>query len=800
MCKRLINTYDKYLLGHPRLALLLIFSLLAIFAYHAQDFKLDASADSLVLEDDEDLRTYRKIKAQYGTDDYLILTYTPAETLFTTEGLDRLQLLRDELSALDGVDTVTSILDVPLLQGENVTLLNFGANVGYLGEESNRIESAKRELLSSPLYSDLLLSQDAKTTALLITLKVDPEFTALLRERDRLRALQYESGFTTKDAEKLQAVSDTFHQYNALFIETQKRYVREVRETIEPFKKEAKIFLGGVPMIASDMIDYVASDIVVFGAGVLAIMILTLAVIFRQVRWVVLPIICCFCAVLVLVGLLGYMDWRATVISSNFISLLLIFTLSLNIHLIVRYRELERAESGLSSRDLIRETVRRMFKPCLYTALTTAVGFFSLLVSNIRPVIDFGQMMVIGISVSFIISFLLFPAEVALLKQVSASSRDSRAPSTLFFAKLVEHHRLLIVFVVAVMLGGSLFGVSKLTVENRFIDYFKSDTEIFQGMSFIDRELGGTTPVDLVIRGDEPDYWYDPFTIRDLKEIHNYLESLPQVGKVISFVTFMKMAETLNEGRALDSFFLDLFKEKLKGSIMEPIVKPYISDNYQEVHISFRVRETDANLQRQALIDQIKTDLEGKFHLQPEEYQLSGMLVLYNNMLQSLFKSQILTLGTVLVMIMFMFWFLFHSFTVSIIAILPNLLSVLLVLGLMGLIGIPLDMMTITIAAISVGIAVDDTIHYIHRFKEEFKHKRNYMACVYQCHSTIGSAMLYTSITVVVGFSVLMLSNFIPTIYFGILTGVAMMAAILAALTLLPLLIVMIRPFGREAV
>lgn len=800
MSEQPLKCYDKTLLGYPWLALVFIFLLLLVFAYYATNFKLDASADSLVLEEDVDLRIYRNIKAKYGTDDYLILTYTPKEPLFTPSSIKQLKTLRESLKALEGVESVTSMLDVPLLQGSNVTLLNFGAKVHYLEEDLSLINEAKKELLESPLYRDLLVSQDAKTTALLINLKVKPAFKALLKERDRLRNLKYTNNFSPEEATKLKDVSEAFHAENALFTEAQKANVKSVREAIAPFKADARLFLGGVPMIAADMIDYVANDIVVFGAGVLLIMVITLLVIFRQVAWVILPVVCCFCVVLVLVGILGFMDWRATVISSNFVSLLLIFTLSLNIHLIVRFRELEAKHPSWSTRALMLATVKRMLAPCFYTALTTAVGFFSLLVSNIRPVIDFGQMMVIGISVSFIISFLLFPVEVVLFKKAKAQNLALTPTNRQFFAKLVEQHKGGILITATFLLAISLVGVSKLTVENRFIDYFKSDTEIAQGMTFIDQELGGTTPVDLVIRGDEADYWYDPFTIRELKEIHEYLEALPEVGKVISFVTFMKMAESLNEGKALDSFFLDLLKEKLKGSIMEPIVEPYISKNYQEVHISFRVKETDANLERQALITQIKDDLENKFYLKPADYQLSGMLVLYNNMLQSLYKSQILTLGVVLVMIMLMFWVLFRSLTLSLIAILPNFLSVFLVLGLMGLIGIPLDMMTITIAAISVGIAVDDTIHYIHRFREEFKLKQSYMACVYKCHSTIGSAMLYTSITVVVGFSVLVLSNFIPTIYFGVLTGVAMIAAILAALTLLPLLIVMVKPFGAEEV
>ena len=600
------------------------------------------------------------------------------------------------------------------------------------------------------------------------------------------------------------------------------------------YREDAGLFLGGISMIADDLISFVKNDLKVFGIGVFFFLILTMGIIFRKVRWVVLPMICCSFSAIAMLGLLGLSGWKVTVISSNFISLQLIITMSYTIHLVVRYRELLTRNPENDQRELVGETVRLMLVPIFYSGITTIVGFGSLISCDIVPVVNFGLMMMAGIAVSLTLTFLFFPAGLVLYKKTAPPSAANTSHSLIMFlARLTESRGKLILVMCAIAFFFSVIGISRLVVENSFINYFKKSTEIYQGMKVIDQQLGGTTPLDVIIDFDDEkpteavvaqkeetagadafdefdefdeagedsstnQYWFTPYKMTKVLEVHDYLNGLQETGKVLSLGTMMKIATKLNNGKPLDSFALSLVYNEIPDNYKDLLVKPYASVEKNEVRLSVRVRDSEKTLRRNELLNKIRHDLTTKLGYPEKNIHLTGMMVLYNNMLQSLFKSQIETLGIVLLALMIMFLILFRSFHLAIIAIFPNLLSIGVVLGAMGWMNLPLDMMTITIASISVGIAVDDTIHYIHRFKEEIKIDGNYIQAMHRSHESIGYAMFYTSVTVIIGFSILVLSNFIPSILFGLLTGLAMLIAITSALTLLPALIILIKPFGPE--
>jgi hypothetical protein len=507
------------------------------------------------------------------------------------------------------------------------------------------------------------------------------------------------------------------------------------------------------------------------------------------------------------------MQWPVTVVSSNFVSLLLIITLSLIIHLIVRYRELAAINEGYSQFELVSETVRSKFIPCVYTAVTTMVAFGSLLVSGIRPVIDFGWMMVIGITISFVLAFTLFPAALILMSRLDQTPGKSVTGTiTTSLAHFIQRHSraTLVLFGILALIG--LTGLPQLSVENRFIDYYKEKTEIFQGMSLIDEKLGGTTPMDVIIDAPKDEfsesgdgfnltnlllggditassYWFNSAGLQDVAEIHTYLESLAETGKVLSVHTAMQVLEALNNGKPYSDFKLAIVYKRIPKDVKDALITPYLSADGNQIRFSIRIYESDKSLKRQALIDKIYHHMTSVLGYQVEQVNISGMAVLYNNLLQSLFQSQILTIGAVFIAILLMFIVLFRAIRLSIATIIPNIIAVGLILGLMGWIGIPLDIMTITIAAISIGIGVDDSIHYVHRFRQEFAIDQDYWAAIQRCHGSIGTALFYTTVTVVLGFSILAFSNFIPTIYFGLLSSFAMMTALIANLMLLPVLI-----------
>ncbi|MBU0730477.1 MAG: MMPL family transporter [Proteobacteria bacterium] len=823
-----IRIYDKLILERPVVSLLVTLAIIGFFVFKIPEFKLDASADSLVLENDFALRYHRQITERYGTNDVLVLTYSPKQDLFSKNSLADLKSFRNELKTLDGVASLVTILDVPLLFSSDVSLgdLLDTEKIKTLEDPGLDMDAVKLELRDSPLYRNRLLSQDGQTTAILINLLPDAKYRNLLKTRYKLREKKYDSQISPDEENQLQEVSEEFRRHLTVVTKKQNELVGAIRQVMGKYRPNAQVFLGGVPMIVTDMTAFIRNDLIVFGIGVFFFLLITLAIIFRKPRWVILPMLCCLAAGLTMIGYLGYADWRVTVISSNFISLMLIFTMSLTIHLIVHYRELHAQMPDADQRTLVRETVRLKVIPCLYTSLTTIVAFISLLVSDIRPVMDFGLMMTIGLIVSFILSFVLFPATAVLLAKGSEETQNtkkkSRPPFTLFFARITEAHggKILIASIILTIVSG--IGISKLKVENRFIDYFRERTEIYQGMKLIDQKLGGTTPLDLIIdfkavtakqesdeidpfdelgdKDDETAWFASSFRMEQIEKVHDYLEDFPEIGEVLSIATAMKIARRLNDNTSLENYEISLLHKKSPENIRKLLIDPYVSEDIPQARITMRATETDKNLQRKELLENIRGFVKKELGLSDDQIHFTNMFVLYNNMLQSLYRSQILTIGMVFLGIVLMFMVLFRSLLVALIAIVPNLLPAAMVLGTMGLFGIPLDMMTITIAAITIGIAVDDTIHYIHRFKAEFPVDRNYLATVYRCHGSIGKAMYYTSLTIIIGFSILIMSNFIPTIYFGIFTGFAMVVALLAALTLLPQLIILLKPFGPEQV
>ena len=823
----MVDGYFKWVVEKPLWALIFVVLVVAGFSYHIPKFKLDASAESLVLENDNALEYYRKISKVYGSDDFLVITYSPFKDLMSDEVLADIKALSSELLKLDRIHSIDNILNVPLLNSPRVEIGKLATDIRTLETLGMDRELARKEFRESPIYKNLLMSSDGKTTIIRVNFKRDQKYFDLLYKRNELRAKIKNKGFTSNDEVLFNKAQEEFRNYHASFLDKEDKVIQAVRYIMDRHRDNAEMFLGGVPMITSDMIGFIEHDLKTFGLGVIIFIILMLSLFFKKLRWVVLPVGCCLITTAVVVGFLGLMDWRVTVISSNFISILLIITISLIIHLIVRYQDLNQSKPGQDQKQLVRQTVGFMALPCFYTSITTIVAFCSLLVSGIRPVIDFGWTMTIGISLAFVLNFTFFPAALVLLSpEISRSGKDKTRIFTLAVAAFIKRHQKIILFGSILLAVVSMIGISKLEVENRFIDHFKSNTEIYKGMQVIDRKLGGTTPLNIVMNPDqkyfeylkeveqnkeeedfddpfadegdsaEMNFWFNSNMLDRVEKIHDYLESLPEVGKVQSISTLVKVFTQLDKGRKPDDYDLALIRKLMPENVKDSLVNPYLSQDANQIHINMRLIESNPNLRRSDLIEKIRKHLVEELKFAPETIQFTGMVVLYNNMLQSLYRSQILTIGVVVFAIMVMFMILFRSFSLALIGIIPNLLAAGTVLSLMGWLGIPLDMMTITIAAITVGIAVDNTIHYIHRFQKEFKVDQNYLETMDRCHGSIGKAMYYTSVTITLGFSILALSEFMPTIYFGLLTGAAMVIALLGALALLPLLIVLFRPLA----
>ncbi|MGI9249865.1 MAG: efflux RND transporter permease subunit [Pseudohongiellaceae bacterium] len=868
--------YTRLVFGRPLLVLAVALLACVVFGYYAQYFRLDASADSLLLENDPDLEFSREVNRRYGVRESVIVAYTPQRELFSRGALQHLTFLRDELLTIDRVESVDSILNVPVFGDTPLT----GISEDYLTvlAPGQDLAAAREELVNSPVFRNALVSPDGQTAGLLVSFAVDQIARELLIRRSALRRLEVARELLPPQVDELAAVEAEYAAHSVLAADRQHEIISSIRGTLDSYRDEATIYLGGAPMIADDLVTFVRGDLSSFSIAVLALVIVALGLIFRRLRFVAMPLLCCAVAGTIMVGILGFMDWRVTVVSSNFISLLLIITISLTVHLTVRYRELRATRHHSSHDKLLRHAVLSMFRPCLYTALTTAVAFGSLVVSGILPIITFGWMMMMGVATALLVAFTLFPAVMSLLTRdtgtVPAGLRLNLTGALARFTDVMKG-RVIVLYVLIALL--SVMGLNRLRVENSFIDYFRQGTEIYQGMVLLDEKLGGTLSFDVIVDlpqleadfaddfqddfitdstdsvddagddsavnddfnvndaattddagnwfqrtfawvrdqlsfdtsvipplfgrtlvSDDAAYWFTPAKMNQIEAIHDYLDADPYTGKVLSFGGVIKLAEQLNDNEPIDALLWALLYSRIPESLRETVLFPYVSIDANQTRFNVRVIESAPDLNRNELLQRIETGLETEFGFNDEQVRLTGILVMYNNVLQSLFQSQILTLGVVMFAIMLMFLFLFRSLAIAVLCIIPNAIAAAFVLGVMGWLNIPLDIMTITIAAISVGIGVDNTIHYMHRFRREFSRLGNYRDTMFFCHNSIGRAMYFTSMTIVAGFSILALSNFIPTVVFGLLTSLAMLVALVGSLTLLPRLLITFKPLGEE--
>ena len=794
----LVQFYQNIILKNPRSIFIILLLTLLSFAYFSKDFRLDASSETLLIEGDPDLKYLQEISERYGSKEFLILTYTPNEGMVSDVSINNLLSLKYKIQSLNWVHSVITLLDIPLLDNSDAPLQQRLESFKTLKDDDVDKNRGFKEILVSPVFRNFVISEDGKTSGIIVNIK----------ENEQLK------NFKDLSNNEIEKNKDEIKKQNH-------RNILEIREVIKSYEDIGKIHLGGIPMIADDMMTFIKSDIIVFGLGVLLFIIGTLWFVFRKLIWIVVPISSCLFSVVIMTGILGLLGWKVTVISSNFIALMLILTMAMNIHMSTRFLQLKQKNPTKNIFEIITLTTNKMFWPILYTVLTTIIAFLSLIFSEIKPIIDFGWMMTLGLITSFIITFTLLPCLINFVSKDNISIKEYKdSKITIFFSNVSQNNQKLIFTITGIVIILSFIGISRLEVENSFINYFNKKTEIYKGMKLIDEKLGGTTPLEVILKfpknekdleekdeefddwesdddKNENKYWFTKDKIDRISSVHNYLDNLPEVGKVLSFSSIIDVATMLNNNNPLGTLEMGVLYSKLPDNIKTEIVDPYISIENNEARISLRIIDSLEDLRRNDLINKINYDLQNKLGLKKDEYKLAGVLILFNNLLQSLFKSQILTLGLVMIGIFLMFMILFRNAKLSLIGVVPNFIAAFFILGIIGLLEIPLDMMTITIAAITIGIAVDNSIHYIYRFKEEFANSNNYNQTIDICHSTVGRAILNTSITIVFGFSILVLSKFIPTIYFGIFTGLAMLLAMISVLTLLPTLILLIKPFGK---
>ena len=916
----------RLIVAFPKITLALFTALALFFGYYSTKLEIDASSQTLLLDNDKDLQIWREVSKRYETPNFLVLAYTPAGDLLAPETIRKIAQMDAAFSKLDFVASVTDITNVPLLLNKGGGMSELLKHIPTLTDADVNLTAARREFATSPFYASNLVSADFRTTAILINLKPQTRYEELLRLRDgaksALEQAEHEANHSgaqiSQLKDTLKASEQNFKSYRDELREKDHRDIMALRALIAGFEKEFagdRLFLGGLNMIADDMVGYVRSDLATYGLGALVLLLACFWLFFRQAKFILLPLIICAYSVVLAAGLFGFLSFEVTVISSNFIALQLIITVSVCIHLIVAYREFSARFHAFSQRQLVYAVLRERAMPCFFAIFTTVIGFMSLIFCDIKPVISLGIMMSVGISISLVTAFGVFGAVMSLLRRTHNNrSFEQHFKFTLWCAETALRSRGAVYGVCAAAVIFGLYGISQLRVENSFIGYFKKSTDIRAGMEVIDTNLGGTIPLDIVVKfksaggadsasgsknsasgganfksgensnpagqnfiaqnsttqnstataqnsiagnsipqssvaaaqnlndqnfseqgpaaaaqpsdaansdqtravnleqnstasddfGDfeaeyaanenKPQYWFTSEKMRIIGKIDDFLKDKNVtghefIGNVSSLASLLKLGKQINQGRDLDDLSLALIYSEMPANYRELVLSPFVNIEANEAHFSIRTIDSDPNLRRAQFLADLKRDLDSLLAKDNVTVQISGIMVLYNNMLQSLMSSQIGTLGITVLVLFMLFVIIFRSLSYALIAIVVNLIPLCACFGIMGVAGIPLDIMSITIAAISIGIGVDDVIHYIYRYKREFARLGDEAAAIRASHASIGYAMYYTSFAIILGFSVMMMSNFWPTIYFGLLICLVMSLLLLGALIILPSLI-----------
>lgn len=797
----------KNSINYPYFYLFGIILLTLFFINPALKLSVDASADTLMLDNDKDLAFSRQVSKTYQTDDFLFIAFSPKDELLSQNSLQTIKEISHELTKINGISKTTSILNVPLLQSPPIKMSDLVKKVPTLQDSDINKTLAKQEFLSSPFYKNNLVSLDFKTTAIVAWLQTNHEFNKLIEEQNN-----------EKDINKQKQIKEKLNILREEIKNNDHDRIIQVRKVLKKYQNQGNLYVGGVTLIADDMITYVKNDIIYYGSSLALLLMLSVWIFFRQLKYVFLVVLTCFISVILSSGLISIFGWKITVISSNYISFQLIITVSVVLHLIVRYRELANKYTKTNNKKLILLTMLSKSTASFLAILTTIMGFLSLVFSNIKPIINLGLMMSLGISISLIIAFFMFSTLMSITKKTQPLMIfEKYFKIAQLCIKIILNNAKSIIFVAIIVSIIGAIGSSQLIVENSFINYFKKSTDIYKGMEIIDKKLGGTTPLEVIVdfkekkqaktddfldefedefaKIDDKDYWFSRDKMQIVLKIHDYLENHEFVGYTQSLATLLKAAKVLNNGKYLDDLDLALAYKELPDEYKDIIFKPYVNIEKNQVRFNLRFYDSDPNLRRDKTLNDIHGGLEKLLKNDNVSFKLTGLMVLYNNMLQSLFQSQFSTLGLVIFLLFATFFVIFKSIKLSLIAIVSNIIPLSLVFAIMGFFHIPLDIMSITIAAICMGIGIDDTIHYTHRFQDELRKTKDYQQALINSHLNVGYAMYYTSFAIILGFCVLMVSNFIPTIYFGFLTVLAMLFALTSALLLLPKMILMFKPF-----
>lgn len=807
-----MGAYEALVLRRPAFPILLAVAVTAWLGWHVAHLQVDSSTDSLFMEDDPQLRVYYLSRHTYGSDEYVVVAF-PTSDVFSEEGIRRVRELTAELGKIEGVGTILSITSVPLFRSAKklpplmVLMRTRNGKPMYLGDDDCDPEKARKEITSHRVYSRLLVSDDQKSTGIIVYLRIPPE-NQELEKRIYLLGDEIEAAERAGDAAKAAALRAEREEKDAHFqvLEMKRkadrsRIVRECHEIAERYGKGAiPFYYSGVPVLIEDVASYIYTDIFTFGGAVTAAFVVVLFVLYRRPRWVLLALGTCVLTVAWTLGAMVIAGKKITLVSSNLSSLLFIIAMAHSLHLIRRFAEEQEEHPDRTDRENLLAAVKHLAGPCAFTMAAMIGGFSSLVISDIDPVRSLGIFMSLGVVLGYAATFVFLPAVLSALppkKALPDRIWDGTWMLTAFARVTEKLPRLTTAFAV-IVIALSVWGTLLVKVETRLIDYFNPKTEVHQGLTFIDQNLGGTTTLEVLLESGTEGYFTQAENLEKVRRVRAWLADRPEVGKVVDVTSFVDELESLL-GATKDRPYPAPPAEaigQLKNAIGAATLRGYLREDASGVRIFVRMRETSERMDRQGVIEGLREFLREDPAYADLSPEVTGVFVLYANMIQSLIYEQvwIVLLGFGLICgVMFV---LYRSIRVGFISVIPNIMHILFILGSMGFCGIRLDIITIMVASVSMGISVDCAIHYLCRFRVELPRRGDYVEAMRRSHMTSGKAIFHTSLAVILGFCTLIFSNFLPTVYFGILTALAMASALFSCLSLVPIALLRMQPLS----
>lgn len=758
-------------------------------AWLLRDFAVEAGTDVLLDQADRDLAFYNQSRADWGTDEYLIVCCRRNQGWFTPDSIALLLDLVQKLSAAPHARSTLTITGVPLLRNLPAGLLPTPVTIadkdGHLNPKVN-LEKAKAELLQhTQARGNLIAGDQGQDLSILVSLDVPDDIGRLEPERNRLLG-------APRTPETARRLAEIEAPYQAAIQENNRRRtalvdaVRRIGAEVRP-KLDESVRLSGLPIINIVLREHIKADIGTFGVVALSVFTLTFLAIYRKLRWVAFPILSCVIPVVLMLALMVVLNYKVTVITSNMPVLLFVLTLPYTVYFIERY--LERRAANPAEDPQVTSTLAplEIWPPCLFSVLATMAGTAAHIPSGIIPVRVFGIMMTIGMAFSLGVVMLFLPSTVvglpAVAGRAAGPATEARGPLKLLLTLVLKAPLAVVLFSLAVF-GVSIWGMTRIRVETKFIDYFHQKSEIYQGLDYIDNRMGGTTPFEVLLSSDKPNFFKTPEGLAALDSVGKFFEGVPETGNLRSLKTFVDEARKAFPKSAKDVQVLGLVTAMAKDQVRE-----FCNADFTRSRVLVRMKETAPTLNRKEILGRLSAYLEAQKGgaLQGVEARPTGVFLLYANMLDTYWPNTKKTFFLATAAIWLMLMILFRSPIMAALVILPEVLPVFLVLGVMGFTGIALDMVTVIIASVALGIGIDAAIQYAVRFRKELEaNGGDIPAAIRRSHATIGRAILIATSIVFAGFAMLCFSQFVPTIYFGLFTGLAILMGLFASLTTLP--------------